>query len=131
VHSSIRLDREKRTILDQTASSCGFIGSGRTQALSYMICSCREPDGSTSMGAALAWFVYLTYDRPRGRPPYMYCWNLEMAVAASSWEPNSTTPVPRERPLGSYWISARSTLPMVVKSSIRSSLLVLQGRLRT
>ena len=32
-----------------------------------------------------------------------------------------------ERPPGSYWISARSTLPMVVNNSIKSSLLVDQG----
>jgi hypothetical protein len=40
---------------------------------------------------------------------------------------NSTTPEPRERPLGSYWISARLTVPMVVKRSTRSSLLVDHG----
>jgi hypothetical protein len=51
---------EKEEIPDQTASSCGLVSSGRTQGLSYMICSCREPEGSTSMGAALAWLVYLT-----------------------------------------------------------------------
>lgn len=58
---------------------------------------------------------------------YIAEYGLLIAVAASSTLPNSTTPVPRERPLGSYWISARSTLPIVVKSSTRSSLLVDQG----
>jgi hypothetical protein len=53
--------------------------------------------------------------------------HLPIAVSAFSAESNSTTPVPRERPLGSYWISARSTLPIVVKSSTRSSLLVDHG----
>lgn len=53
--------------------------------------------------------------------------HLPIAVSASSAELNSTTPVPLERPLGSYWISALSTFPMVVKSSTRSSLLVDQG----
>ena len=51
---------KKEDIPDQTASSCGLVSSGRTQELSYMICSCREPEGSTSMGAVLAWLVYLT-----------------------------------------------------------------------
>lgn len=50
-----------------------------------------------------------------------------MAVPASSWPSNWTTPVPRERPFGSYWISALLTLPMVVNNSMRSSLLVDQG----
>jgi hypothetical protein len=53
--------------------------------------------------------------------------HIPIAVSASSAELNSTTPVPRERPLGSYWISALSTFPIVVKSSTRSSLLVDQG----
>jgi hypothetical protein len=53
--------------------------------------------------------------------------HIPIAVSASSAALNSTTPVPRERPLGSYWISALSTFPMVVKSSTRSSLLVDQG----
>lgn len=50
-----------------------------------------------------------------------------MAVSAFSAESNSTTPVPFDRPLGSYWISARSTLPMVEKRSTKSSLLVDHG----
>ena len=53
--------------------------------------------------------------------------NSPIAVSASSALSNSTTPVPRERPLGSYWISARSTLPIVENRSIRSSLQVDQG----
>ena len=54
-----------------------------------------------------------------------------MAVSAFSEVSNFTTPVPRERPLSSYWISARSTVPIVVKSSTRSSLLVDQGSCRS
>lgn len=50
-----------------------------------------------------------------------------MAVSEVSAESKRTTPVPRERPLGSYWISACSTLPIVVNNSTRSSLLVDQG----
>lgn len=50
-----------------------------------------------------------------------------MAVSDVSAESKRTTPVPRERPLGSYWISACSTLPIVVNNSTRSSLLVDQG----
>ncbi len=53
--------------------------------------------------------------------------NILIAVSAFSVVSNCTTPVPRERPLGSYWISARSTFPMVVKSSTKSSLLVDHG----
>lgn len=53
--------------------------------------------------------------------------DLPIAVSAVSALSNSTTPVPRERPLGSYWISAFSTLPMVEKRSIRSSLQVDHG----
>lgn len=53
--------------------------------------------------------------------------HIPMAVSAFSAVSNCTTPVPRDRPFGSYWISARSTLPMVVKSSTRSSLLVDHG----
>jgi len=56
--------------------------------------------------------------RPRGAP---------IAVSAFSALSNSTTPEPRDRPLGSYWISARLTGPMVVKISTRSSLLVDHG----
>ena len=52
---------------------------------------------------------------------------IPIAVSAFSAVSNWTTPVPRDRPLGSYWISARSTLPIVVKSSTRSSLLVDHG----
>lgn len=50
-----------------------------------------------------------------------------MEVWASLVLENWTTPLPRERPFGSYWISARSTVPMVWKSSTKSSLLVLHG----
>lgn len=53
--------------------------------------------------------------------------NLPIAVSAFSALSNCTTPVPRERPFGSYWISARSTFPIVVKSSTKSSLLVDHG----
>lgn len=53
--------------------------------------------------------------------------NIPIAVSAVSALSNCTTPVPRERPLGSYWISARSTLPMVENRSTRSSLQVDQG----
>lgn len=56
--------------------------------------------------------------------------HVQIAVSAFSALSNCTTPVPRERPLGSYWISARSTLPIVVKSSTRSSLLVDHGSLQ-
>lgn len=50
-----------------------------------------------------------------------------MAVSAVSAVSKRTTPVPRDLPLGSYWISACSTFPMVENSSTRSSLLVDQG----
>src|ERR1700760_3870542 len=50
-----------------------------------------------------------------------------MAVSALSAVSNSTTPLPLERPLGSYWISARLTSPIVENRSTRSSLLVDQG----
>jgi hypothetical protein len=50
-----------------------------------------------------------------------------MAVSACSVVSNSTTPVPLERPLGSYMISAFLTVPIVVKRSTRSSLLVDHG----
>jgi hypothetical protein len=53
--------------------------------------------------------------------------NLQIADSAFCTVSNCTTPVPLERPLGSYWISARSTLPIVEKSSTKSSLLVDQG----
>jgi hypothetical protein len=53
--------------------------------------------------------------------------HIQMAVSAFSAVSNSTTPDPRDRPPGSYWISARSTLPIVVNSSTKSSLLVDQG----
>lgn len=50
-----------------------------------------------------------------------------MAVSAVSALSKRTTPLPRDRPLGSYWISACSTLPMVENNSTRSSLLVDHG----
>ena len=81
--------------------------------------------------------ICLTYDNPSGLrlvwvcmegcgwgekylPPYMYPWNFWIAVSAVSMASNWTTPIPRDRPDGSYPISARSTFPMVVNNSIRS-----------
>jgi hypothetical protein len=53
--------------------------------------------------------------------------HIPIEVTASSNFSNWTTPVPRERPLASYWISARATFPIVLKSSTKSSLLVDHG----
>lgn len=54
-----------------------------------------------------------------------------IAVSAVSALSNCTTPVPRDLPFGSYWISARSTLPMVENKSTRSSLQVDHGNYPT
>lgn len=58
--------------------------------------------GSVSMLSPPPWLRYLTKLKPRGRPPYWYPWNFEIAVSAVSGESKRTTPVPRDRPLGSY-----------------------------
>lgn len=69
-----------------------------------------------------AYFFLITINNKRSSLLY-----LQIAVSAVSGLSNSTTPVPRERPLPSYWISARSTLPIVVNRSTKSSLQVDQG----
>lgn len=60
-NSSIKKVQDPQT----TATSLYRLAISREQTLSYMICSCKEPVGSTSMGAPaagalLAWLVYLT-----------------------------------------------------------------------
>ena len=67
-----------------------------------MIWSCVKPVASVSITSVLPGVWYLTKLRPRGRPPYWYPENLEMAVSALSTVSKRTTPVPRERPFGSY-----------------------------
>lgn len=85
----------------------------------------REAEGATTILIAgeLGCEIVSNCQPPKPTVPR----SLQIAVSALSAVSNSTTPVPRERPLGSYCISARSTLPIVVNSSTRSSLLVDHG----
>jgi len=87
-----------------------------------------EAQGATTVEIS-GEFSYDGSKSAHGTPPVpsTSMWNPPMAVSAFSAVSNCTTPVPLDRPLGSYWISARSTFPIVLNSSTRSSLLVDQG----